>query len=74
MRQASVERNTLETRIKASVDLDGQGRYAVATGIGRLHHEHVLSLSLSIPHQLHFVILVLRSGTALSPSCYITID
>lgn len=38
MRQASVERNTKETQIKASVDLDGQGIYHVSTGIGFLDH------------------------------------
>ncbi len=38
MRQASVERNTTETRIKASVDLDGTGAYDVNTGIGFLDH------------------------------------
>ena len=38
MRRASVERNTTETRIKASVDLDGTGEYDVATGIGFLDH------------------------------------
>ena len=38
MRQASIERNTTETRIKASVDLDGTGEYDVATGIGFLDH------------------------------------
>jgi imidazoleglycerol-phosphate dehydratase len=38
MRQASVERNTKETQIKASVDLDGQGVYHVSTGIGFLDH------------------------------------
>ena len=38
MRQASVERNTTETRIKASVDLDGTGEYDVTTGIGFLDH------------------------------------
>ena len=38
MRQASVERNTKETRIKARVVLDGNGRYQVATGIGFLDH------------------------------------
>ncbi len=38
MRQASVARNTTETRIKASVDLDGTGEYDVATGIGFLDH------------------------------------
>ncbi len=38
MRQAKVERNTLETRISATVDLDGTGRYDVSTGIGFLDH------------------------------------
>ena len=38
MRQASVERNTSETRISATVNLDGTGRYDVATGIGFLDH------------------------------------
>ena len=38
MRQASVTRNTTETRIKASVDLDGTGEYDVTTGIGFLDH------------------------------------
>jgi imidazoleglycerol-phosphate dehydratase len=38
MRQASVERTTKETRIKVAVNLDGTGRYAVATGIGFLDH------------------------------------
>jgi imidazoleglycerol-phosphate dehydratase len=38
VRQASVERNTKETRIKAKVALDGVGRYQVKTGIGFLDH------------------------------------
>jgi imidazoleglycerol-phosphate dehydratase len=38
MRQASIERNTNETRISASVDLDGTGTYEIATGIGFLDH------------------------------------
>jgi imidazoleglycerol-phosphate dehydratase len=38
MRQASVERNTKETRIKAALALDGTGQYHVATGIGFLDH------------------------------------
>ncbi len=37
-RSAQVERKTKETRIAASVALDGQGRYDVATGIGFLDH------------------------------------
>ncbi len=38
MRKASVERKTKETRIAASLNLDGSGRYDVATGIGFLDH------------------------------------
>ncbi len=38
MRQASVARDTNETRISASVDLDGTGTYDIATGIGFLDH------------------------------------
>ena len=38
MRQASVERNTAETRISANVLLEGSGRYEVSTGIGFLDH------------------------------------
>lgn len=38
MRQAKVERNTTETRISATVDLDGSGRYDVSSGIGFLDH------------------------------------
>jgi len=37
-RAATVERNTKETRISASVTLDGRGRYDVETGIGFLDH------------------------------------
>ncbi len=38
MRQATVERETRETRVTATVDLDGTGVYDVATGIGFLDH------------------------------------
>jgi imidazoleglycerol-phosphate dehydratase len=37
-RQASIERSTKETKIKASVDLDGTGAHDIATGIGFLDH------------------------------------
>jgi imidazoleglycerol-phosphate dehydratase len=38
VRQASVERNTKETRITGTVRLDGTGAYDVSTGIGFLDH------------------------------------
>ena len=38
MREATVERETRETKIRVSVNLDGSGRYRVATGIGFLDH------------------------------------
>lgn len=38
MRQAAIERKTRETQISVSLDLDGSGRYDVATGIGFLDH------------------------------------
>ena len=37
-RQATVERNTRETRIRATIDLDGRGVGKIATGIGFLDH------------------------------------
>ena len=37
-RQATIDRSTKETKIKATVDLDGTGAYDVATGIGFLDH------------------------------------
>lgn len=38
MRTASIERNTKETEISVSVNLDGNGIYDVETGIGFLDH------------------------------------
>lgn len=38
MRQASIERNTKETKIKVKVDLDGKGIYKISTGIGFFDH------------------------------------
>ena len=37
-RQATVERNTKETRIRGTVALDGTGAYDIKTGIGFLDH------------------------------------
>ena len=38
MRKAAVTRKTKETEVEVAVDLDGQGRSSVATGIGFLDH------------------------------------
>ncbi|WP_298690794.1 imidazoleglycerol-phosphate dehydratase HisB [uncultured Sphingomonas sp.] len=38
MRRAEVRRETTETQIAVTLDLDGSGRYAVSTGIGFLDH------------------------------------
>jgi imidazoleglycerol-phosphate dehydratase len=38
MRTATADRNTAETRISVSVNLDGQGRSALATGVPFLDH------------------------------------
>ncbi|OAN50352.1 imidazoleglycerol-phosphate dehydratase [Paramagnetospirillum marisnigri] len=38
MRQGSIARNTTETSIKVTLDLDGTGRYSVKTGVGFLDH------------------------------------
>jgi len=37
-RQASIDRSTKETKIKASVDLDGTGASKLSTGIGFFDH------------------------------------
>lgn len=38
MRTATVERNTKETQVKVTIDIDGTGVYKVSTGIGFLDH------------------------------------
>jgi len=38
MRKASIERNTKETRIKASLKIEGLGRYNISTGIRFFDH------------------------------------
>ena len=38
MRSAEVQRNTLETRVRVKVDLDGSGKSKLATGVGFFDH------------------------------------
>ncbi len=38
MRQATIERNTLETQIRLSVNLDGEGKSELSTGVPFLEH------------------------------------
>ena len=60
MRTATVERKTKETRIAATVNLDGDGTYEVATGIGFLDHmleqlsrHSLIDLTLKAEGDLH---------------------
>lgn len=60
MRQATVERNTKETQIRASVNLDGTGVYKVETGVGFLNHmleqlsrHSLMDLELAAKGDLH---------------------
>lgn len=43
MRKSEIERNTSETSIKISLDLDGTGKYNINTGIG--FFDHMLNLT-----------------------------
>ena len=38
MRKAELTRNTAETKIRLSLELDGTGRYEIDTGCGFLNH------------------------------------
>jgi imidazoleglycerol-phosphate dehydratase len=60
MRRAIVERRTKETEVSAEVDLDGTGRYDIATGIGFLDHmleqlsrHSLIDLTLRMQGDLH---------------------
>jgi imidazoleglycerol-phosphate dehydratase len=59
-RQATVERNTKETRIRGTVGLDGTGAYDINTGIGFLDHmleqlsrHSLIDISLRAEGDLH---------------------
>jgi imidazoleglycerol-phosphate dehydratase len=60
MRTATVNRNTAETKIAVTVNLDGTGVYRVATGIGFLDHmleqlsrHSLIDLDLAVEGDLH---------------------
>lgn len=60
MRQASITRNTSETKISASLNLDGTGQYDVTTGIGFLDHmlaqlsrHSLIDITLKVDGDLH---------------------
>jgi imidazoleglycerol-phosphate dehydratase len=60
MRSATVNRNTAETKIAVTVDLDGTGAYRIATGIGFLDHmleqlsrHSLIDLDVSVDGDLH---------------------
>lgn len=60
MRKAQIERNTKETEIKVSVNLDGTGQFKVSTGIGfldhmveQLSHHSLIDIELKVKGDLH---------------------
>ena len=60
MRRATINRQTNETEVTASVDLDGCGRYDVSTGVGFLDHmleqlsrHSLIDLTLAAKGDLH---------------------
>ena len=60
MRTAKFERNTKETKIKVAINLDGNGKYNINTGIGflnhmieQLSHHSLIDIDLEIQGDLH---------------------
>lgn len=60
MRTAKIERNTKETKINVSLNLDGTGHYKVSTGIGflnhmieQLSHHSLIDIDLEVIGDLH---------------------
>ncbi|WP_142849066.1 imidazoleglycerol-phosphate dehydratase HisB [Telmatospirillum sp. J64-1] len=68
MRQATIERNTNETRIKVTVNLDGTGIYDVKTGIGFFDH----MLEQLSRHSL--IDITLRAEGDLHIDCHHTVE
>lgn len=60
MRSATIHRKTGETDVRVTIDLDGEGRYAVRTGIGFLDHmieqlsrHSLIDVDLDVTGDLH---------------------
>ena len=60
MRKSSIKRNTKETQISCSVNLDGVGNAVISTGIGFLDHmfeiishHSLVDINLTIKGDLH---------------------
>lgn len=60
MRTATVTRNTAETAIDVTVNIDGTGRYSVSTGIGFLDHmveqlsrHSLIDIAMTVKGDLH---------------------
>jgi imidazoleglycerol-phosphate dehydratase len=60
MRKASIERNTNETQISVSVNIDGSGKADISTGIGFLDHmleqvarHSLMDITLKVKGDLH---------------------
>jgi imidazoleglycerol-phosphate dehydratase len=60
MRKASIERNTKETEISVSVNIDGKGKADISTGIGFLDHmleqvarHSLMDITLKVKGDLH---------------------
>jgi len=60
MRTATLHRDTAETRIAVTVDLDGTGQYRIATGLGFLDHmleqlsrHSLIDLDVAVEGDLH---------------------
>ena len=59
MRKANIERNTKETKISCSINLDGSGKAKIKTGIGFFDH----MLELFVHHSLIDMNLVTEGDT-----------
>ena len=67
-RQARITRNTLETKISLSLDLDGTGNADIATGVGFFDH----MLTLAARHG--FLDLALKAEGDLHVDCHHTVE